>query len=174
LFFLTLFGMKPFARVVPYNIENLLYFIMNSNNIEDIPHDVESVTFINHYRAFDYLKGSEGNFSILELHRILMEDQLSNPGTYRKVKVRVADHVAPDPRNIPSLMRELETRFDEDPWFVHNQFLWIHPFVDGNGRTARLLLNNLHRLSYSDQMIIVDSNKRDLYYQMLEDFDRTK
>jgi len=73
---------------------------------------------------------------------------------YRKlpIHVRGSPSVRPFPHELPSLMKELFRIHDEKSKSLHPvilacqfhmNFLWIHPFLDGNGRTARLLTNIL-------------------------------
>jgi hypothetical protein len=74
-------------------------------------------------------------------------------GRYRDVAVRIAGStvVLPNPRKVPDLMTEfcswLRTRSDLHPVAfaaeAHYRLVSIHPFIDGNGRTARLLMNLL-------------------------------
>jgi Fic family protein len=76
------------------------------------------------------------------------------PGELRTGHVQVGHHIAPSPEELPSWL----ARFDEGaperfsradrPVIVaalHHRLLWIHPFADGNGRTARLLSHALLR-----------------------------
>ena len=53
--------------------------------------------------------------------------------------------------------------------FVHAEFVRIHPFQDGNGRTARLLLNfMLMKAGY--QPVIIEAKDRPVYYESLNDY----
>jgi Fic family protein len=67
------------------------------------------------------------------------------PGEYRKRHVAVGDHVAPDPDDIPELMAafgemyRMGGRSVRVAMLLHHRLAWIHPFLDGNGRTARQL-----------------------------------
>lgn len=70
-------------------------------------------------------------------------------GIYRTVQVHVGDYLPPQPFRIPLLMKELVAWIkDPKPQYLtpilyagiaHYQFVAIHPFEDGNGRSARLL-----------------------------------
>lgn len=94
----------------------------------------------------------------------------NNSGKYRQCKMWVGNDGGVYYRQVPGVMEELERRIsslenatEEDVWRVHNEFEIIHPFVDGNGRTGRLLLNWLS-LKYLDRLEIVEGRKRELYY----------
>jgi len=90
---------------------------------------------------------------ILKVHGLLMrgiDDQ--NAGRYRTGQVRVAGatFMPPPAGKIQSMMSELlqtlhqnpdELRLIELAAFFHHKLVYIHPFLDGNGRTARLLMN---------------------------------
>jgi Fic family protein len=74
------------------------------------------------------------------------------PGSFRQLHIKVGHHLPPSPGSIPRFM----TRFEEvyaaikDPEqailalaSAHHRLLWIHPFLDGNGRVARLVTDAL-------------------------------
>jgi Fic family protein len=69
------------------------------------------------------------------------------PGEYRERGVKVGVHVPPDPATIPRFMTAWENGYKHQRpgesavialMAAHHRLAWIHPFVDGNGRTARL------------------------------------
>lgn len=69
------------------------------------------------------------------------------PGEWRKDGVRVGRHIPPDPQTVPKFMDEwhkgyMYSRTGETAVIAlmaaHHRLAWIHPFLDGNGRTARL------------------------------------
>lgn len=93
---------------------------------------------------------------IREIHRRVLDgiDELLTPGEYRRGNNRVTDgdgntiFTTPPSGDVPDLMRQfglwLGAGFDERPAPVaaalaHLEFVAIHPFYDGNGRTARAL-----------------------------------
>jgi Fic family protein len=72
------------------------------------------------------------------------------PGSYRITSVRIAqaEHLPPDPIQVPGYMAELVAFINQpDPpkydlmkvALAHHRFAWIHPFSNGNGRVVRLL-----------------------------------
>jgi fido (protein-threonine AMPylation protein) len=92
--------------------------------------------------------------SILELHRLVTDRVLDEAGQFRRgaVSIRGSQLQPPPAREVPPLMDqwlawlEGEGRsFDPVPraTIAHHGFLAVHPFLDGNGRTGRLLLNLL-------------------------------
>ena len=101
--------------------------------------------------------------NILNIHRrfceLLPDDMLSNtyidteqsvkmqPGKYRHLDVKVGHHVPISPGAISRFMTRFENGYSNlgktDTIFAaaiaHHRLLWIHPFLDGNGRVARLM-----------------------------------
>ena len=138
--------------------------------------------------ALDYLEElATGLSSPISLHDIRQIHTLilrgiddENAGDYRKVHVAISgsDYEPPDPMNIDSQMREfidwLQSASSENPINViqiaaacHAWFAQIHPFIDGNGRTARILMNLvLMRAGYPIAVITKDDRIR--YYDALE------
>lgn len=87
-----------------------------------------------------------------EIHSLIIgNDESLSPGNYRDIGVIISgsEHKPPEPFEVPSKMRELfdwiSENKDNDPLIVgaiaHHEMVKIHPFKDGNGRTARLFLN---------------------------------
>ena len=106
----------------------------------------------------------------------------ASKGEYRLVGVHAGKRTFPDYRKVPALMKELIEYIDSEQkksnvdvlqlaFEVHFRFVSIHPFVDGNGRMARLLMNYI--LAYYDlPMLIVSKSDRlkyiDILYQAQE------
>lgn len=75
------------------------------------------------------------------------------PGEYREDSVTVGRHVPPAPGDLPAFMRRFEHAYAPERLpkvqriisaaAAHHRLLWIHPFVDGNGRVARLMSHAL-------------------------------
>ncbi len=120
----------------------------------------EHMEAINHAHAFDWVMkkniGSKQDVTesaVLELHKIILHRiDDSHAGRYRTIPVRIAGStvILPNAMKVPDLMEKFiswlhESRIHPLTLAVdaHFQLVSIHPFVDGNGRTARLLMNLL-------------------------------
>jgi Fic family protein len=119
----------------------------------------EHLEATNHAKALDWLKERLakpkpvlGEKEILHLHEIILKGiDDHNAGRYRNVMVRISGStvILPNARKIPELMREfaawlkssMKLHPAEQAAEAHYRLVTIHPFVDGNGRTARLLMN---------------------------------
>jgi Fic family protein len=89
---------------------------------------------------------------IKNIHKVLMHGVIAGAGRYRQedLQVRGAGFTPPPFYDISEHMQNLTTLINENPDELrpielaaqaHYDFVWIHPFEDGNGRIARLLLN---------------------------------
>jgi len=112
----------------------------------------------NAYKAYEMIKTFEGyqEEDLLKAHKVLMDLIDDNAGNYRKKGVGVFKKdipifIAPPEGIVPQLMKNLFEwlRKDQDtPILIkscifHYELVFIHPFMDGNGRTARLWQNIL-------------------------------
>ena len=113
---------------------------------------------------------------LLDLHEILLTRiQDESNGTYRTYAVRVAgsNHVPPNAMKVPDLMEALfaETKAMADPIEkaarLHHGIASIHPFADGNGRTARLTMNFV-LLAAGYPPVSIPVSPREAYYNALE------
>ena len=112
---------------------------------------------VNHAKAFDYIidmlkSGKKINENtVLEIHkRLLSGIDDYNAGFYRNCPVRISGSrvILPNPIKVPDLMKEFFAKYEHiegvaDIIKLHLDFVSIHPFADGNGRCARLLMNLL-------------------------------
>jgi len=118
----------------------------------------EHLETANHAQAFDYLEQlAQGNApldatAVLSLHRLVMKELVAQAGQLRSlaVQIRGSNWTPPPARQVPQLLNEWLTWLAgaglaypaiERAAIAHVQFEAIHPFMDGNGRTGRLLLN---------------------------------
>lgn len=118
---------------------------------------------------------------ILDLHKSLLsqiDDSIAGRFRSGKEWVRVGNHLGANPLFVPSLMQELVDNFDSDNSsyfldkiaFFHAEFETIHPFVDGNGRMGRLLINlQLTQLGLPP-IIIQNKSKRSEYYPLFSQY----
>lgn len=139
---------------------------------------------IGHGEAYDLLYNLATKKEVLEedikaLHRIFYRriDE-ANAGVYRKTRVIItgSKYPLPSPENIPDLMQKFESGLQaqrkgihpvEFAARAHKEFVFIHPFVDGNGRVARLLMNLILLQDGLNIAIIPPVMRRD-YIEALE------
>lgn len=138
----------------------------------------------NHEKAIVYLellvqqKSNITENHVLQLHKLVLDGiEEDFAGRYRNGQVRImgANFIPPAGRKVPDLMmefiKEVETQRHnkndlELATFTHHRFVWIHPFFDGNGRTARLLMNIvLMQSGYPPAVILKNDRKK--YYEAL-------
>lgn len=122
--------------------------------------------------------------SFKKAHTILMNSLIENAGVYRKKSVGIVHgkeiaHIAPPAGNVPYLMKDLFNyiKRNEDPILIkscvfHYEMVFIHPFLDGNGRMARLwqtiiLMNEYPVFEYLPFESLI-SQTQDDYYKALK------
>jgi len=145
----------------------------------------------NHKDALDFLyefaeKGKKITISehlIKNLHHLITQNiEKEWAGRYRNASVRIAgtSHQPPDSLEIPHLMGELVKWFGanqrklhpvELAALLHHKLVHIHPFFDGNGRTARLAMNVM-LLHKGYPLVIILKNDRKRYYRVLQEADK--
>lgn len=119
---------------------------------------------------------------IRNLHKLVVRETDHSAGSYRSSNVMItgSKHVPQEAYELPRLMRDL-IWWIRSAWkklhpiemaaLSHHRLVYIHPFFDGNGRVARLLMNLLlMREGYP--LVVILKNDRKKYYQMLEKADK--
>mgnify|MGYP001864181328 CR=1 FL=1 len=117
---------------------------------------------------------------IKQIHSLVLVAEPQNRGVYRKLPVRIlgANHTPPQPYLVPKQMEDLMINYKK--WIktknivevvslLHLNFEFIHPFIDGNGRTGRLLVN-LVLMQNGFPPIDIKFSDRQRYYDCFEDF----
>jgi len=136
----------------------------------------------NNKKAFDYMMGYRGDVNkkfVCKLHRQMTSGILepTESGVFRKVQVfvRGAEIVPPKPEEVEKRFKKLVFwyRGNKKKYhpaivaaYVHTAFEGIHPFVDYNGRTGRLLLNFI-LMKRGFPLIAVAYRRRTEYYKAI-------
>jgi Fic family protein len=120
---------------------------------------------------------SEGQ--IKSIHQLILKNiDDEHAGVYRNTNVIIsgADHIPPDALHVESEMQAFVTWYKQKAGSlhpveraarVHTDFVKIHPFVDGNGRTSRLLMN-LELMKAGFPPVVLPLEKRLDYYEALD------
>lgn len=144
----------------------------------------EHLEAINHEKAILYLDElvKESNpvteWNIRNIHQLILKEiDNENAGRYRKenVTIKGAVHIPPDYIKVPELMEKLILNYET--WtkyhpiiqaaLLHGELVKIHPFVDGNGRTSRLIMN-LDLMNHGYNPVIIKKKDRLEYYEALD------
>ncbi|POZ49847.1 Fic family protein [Methylovulum psychrotolerans] len=107
---------------------------------------------INYVEALVHAKALLSELHIKSIHHFILKNiDDRNAGQYRHENIVVAgaEHVPPHFLNVPEAMASLIEKYGAEEHLhpvecaarLHADFIGIHPFVDGNGHTARLLMN---------------------------------
>lgn len=144
---------------------------------------IEHLEAINHALAVDYINEFELNSQqitvqkILSIHKIILQkinDEWA--GRIRQMPIRIPGSQVSRPNyvKVPELMDEL-IKYNKDSSDhiakiaadSHLKLVFIHPFVDGNGRTARLLMN-LILLQDNYPLVFLKAEDREKYINAIE------
>lgn len=143
-----------------------------------------------HYEAIGHAGAFEKVFQIFkekrcseamikDLHLLFyLRIDIENAGHYRKLPAFItgSKYPLPKPKALPKLMKSFTTRAAsyrkklhpvQTAALIHKEFVFIHPFIDGNGRVARLLMN-LTLLQEGYLLAIIPPIRRAEYIRLLE------
>jgi Fic family protein len=152
----------------------------------------DALELLNYKKAFElvsgYLESGEPITEALirQIHKRLVQGVRGNkasPGEYRKIQnyivnLRTGEKTYTAPLEVPQMMSDFASWLQKDTVIVAGiaqfQFVHVHPFVDGNGRTARLLSTLcLYRTGYDFKRLFTISEyydrDRPAYYKALQD-----
>jgi Fic family protein len=149
----------------------------------------EHLEAINHAQAIEYIKEIANSDieiterTIKEIHALVLHGiNREQAGRYRSVPVMIAGsrHIPPQPYLIEPQMEKIIIDYKAMETggihpvliaaYLHDELVKIHPFIDGNGRTSRLLMN-LYLLSngYVITSLKANNEAKQAYYTALEE-----
>lgn len=144
----------------------------------------------NHKEALDFLyeliehknASTISEHLIKNFHSLVIQDidkRIAGQYRNRDVFITGTDHKPPSSIEVPNQMHEMvkwaksnikKMNIVEFSAILHHQFVHIHPFEDGNGRTGRLLMN-IFLMAYGFPLVIIRKNDRQKYYRVLAEAD---
>lgn len=141
---------------------------------------------IGHKEAFDFITESADKDAplteniIKQIHSLVLMNDLRNAGAYRNIPVLIsgAAHTPPEPFHVPIQLEQLVTEYPQMKTSkhiieaiaeFHLRFEGIHPFIDGNGRTGRLILN-LELIKAGFLPVNIKVSDRHKYYECFDHY----
>ncbi|WP_432785393.1 hypothetical protein AAEX37_02234 [Oligella sp. MSHR50489EDL] len=143
---------------------------------------------INHKHAIDYMMDlinenePLSERTIKEFNNLILKatEHDKEGGIYRSVPVTISGspHTPPQPYLIaPEMERIIEDYHNSDEHTIekiakfHAKFEAIHPFIEGNGRTGRLVMN-MELMKNDYPLAIIKGDEKDIYYEALIEADK--
>ena len=139
---------------------------------------------VGHKEAFEFVtelvkeNTPVSEYIIKQIHYLVLADKKDDRGVYRRIPVRImgAQHEPVQPYLIEPKMEQLLREFNESTEHIvtklarfHIEFEGIHPFIDGNGRTGRLLVN-LELMKAGYPPIDIKFTDRIAYYNAFDEY----
>lgn len=164
-------------------LEHVLENKNNGYSDNEVTNLIEAIELIKDLNLVNKSKKDITLDIILNLHKIILKNiNNENAGKFRKVTVSIENStfIFPLPEEVENLMKEFiiwlhETK--DDPIDIilnaHIKFVNIHPFYDGNGRMARLIMNIL-LIQHGFAAIVLDINEREKYLDAIKNVQLNK
>jgi Fic family protein len=157
--------------------ENIIPSGVSTQDYNEALNGKDCLEFIRNY------KGNLGKKVILKVHKTLTKNTGCRlVGEFRDSRVRISgsDWIPPAPEKVEGEIKEMLVWWANNQnklhpvelaGILHNRMVRTHPFTDGNGRTARMLMNwALHKKGYP--MFTIENKEKMEYYKAIEEGDK--
>lgn len=150
-------------------------FLRESNAIEDVYDDMSSKDAFLAWRFISQFETINTQI-VKHTHKILMKHQDIEPkykGMWRDHAVYINNQKKDLPpivldQQVSDLCKQMMSKKKQNPIELHVVFENIHPFIDGNGRIGRIIMNWHSLIKNDDDIIIFTREERDTYYKLFQ------